>query len=258
MKKRIEQVKSFCNGMLKAEMVMGIIVISVISLIACKMPEIIEDGKTEVKNKNMERESKENGLTVIIDPGHGGVDPGKIGINNVPEKEINLAIGLKLKEQLEDSGYHVIMTRSSDVGLYTDSDSNKKRADMNSRCGLINTEYTKDSRVINVSIHQNSYPAESVKGPQVFYYSKSENGKTLAKILQSVINEQMEVERPRTEKANDNYYMLVHTDCPSVIVECGFLSNREEAEKLSSDDYQRKMVEAIVKGIEEYHKEKNL
>lgn len=258
MKNAIEKIKDALGGMLKVEMIMSVVLLCVISLIACRMPEIMEENHAGIKKEKTDKGVKKNGITIVIDPGHGGSDPGKIGVNQVPEKEINLQIALKLKEKLESAGYRTVMTRSSDSGLYAESDSNKKRADMNNRCRIINEEYEKDNRVINVSIHQNSYPSESVKGPQVFYYSKSEQGKQFAAILQNVMNEELEIERPRTEKANDNYYMLVHTDCPSVIVECGFLSNWEEAEKLNHEDYQEKVAAAIVKGIELYKRDKNL
>lgn len=258
MKNGIEKVKDLLGHMVKIEMVMGITLLCVVSLIACRMPEIMEEDRAGIKKEKEEKAPKQNGMTIIIDPGHGGVDPGKIGINNVLEKDVNLKIALKLKEHLRKRGYNIIMTRSDDVGLYSDNATNKKREDMNNRCSIINAEYGKDNKVINVSIHQNSYPSESVKGPQVFYYSKSDKGKELATTLQSVINEELAIERPRTEKANDNYYMLVHTKCPSVIVECGFLSNYAEAEMLTSDEYQEKMVEAIVKGIEKYMDDNNL
>lgn len=248
--KKVENIKEY---MMKAEAVMAVLLLCIVLLIACKMPEIMEKGETQTKEGTQEEKVKANGYTVIIDPGHGGIDPGKIGVNKVLEKEINLSIALKLKERLEEEGYKILMTRMEDTGLYSDSDSNKKRTDMNNRCSLINSEYAKDNTVINVSIHQNSYTSEGVKGPQVFYYSKSESGNMLAKILQDTLNESLQIEKPRVEKANDSYYMLVHTDCPSVIVECGFLSNWEESEKLKNETYQMELVEAILKGIGEYN-----
>lgn len=247
---KLEKAKEY---VFRAEVIMAIIMLSIISLISCKMPKIMERKEQQTMENRRNEAPKSNGLTVIIDPGHGGVDPGKIGVNKVLEKELNLSIALKLKKGLEEKGYKVIMTRESDMGLYSESDSNKKRVDMNNRCNLINSEFEKDGKVINVSIHQNSYTSEGVKGPQVFYYSKSENGKRLAGILQKTVNSSLQVEKPRTEKANDNYYMLVHTNCPSVIVECGFLSNWEEAEQLMNDVYQQKIVDAILIGIEEYY-----
>lgn len=252
MKSGIEKLNKMTEYIYKAELIMGMLMLCVVSLIACRMPEIMErDKKEETTYKEETVNSK--GITIVVDPGHGGVDPGKIGVNDVLEKELNLAIAQKLRDKLEAEGYRVVMTRETDTGLYDEGDSNKKRTDMNRRCALINSEYSKDEKMINVSIHQNSYTSESVKGPQVFFYSKSEKSTKLANIIQNTINEDLQVENPRTEKANDNYFMLVHTDCPSVIVECGFLSNWDDAQKLGDDTYQQQLVDSICKGIEEFY-----
>lgn len=109
-----------------------------------------------------------------------------------------------------------------------------------------------------VSIHQNSYTESSVKGPQVFFYESSAQGRELAAALQEALNEMLEIERPREIKANDSYYLLRKTKSPTVIVECGFLSNPEEAEKLVTDAYQETVAEAVCSGILNYigtHKE---
>ena len=117
--------------------------------------------------------------TVAIDSGHGGIDPGKISADGILEKDVNLAIASKLKILLEQSGITVIMTRADDNGLYQESDSNKKAADMKKRCSIINGSKAD----IAVSIHQNSYVGEASKGAQVFYYKQSEEGKKLAGII---------------------------------------------------------------------------
>lgn len=192
---------------------------------------------------------KEEGKTVIvIDPGHGGFDPGKVGVNDVLEKDINLSISLKLKELLEAEDMEVIMTRSEDCGLYSSTDSNKKRADMQKRVEIINNS----GAVLAVSIHQNSFGQESSKGAQVFYHEASDKGKALGETLQEVIKEEIADGNHRVAKSNDSYYMLRKTQCPLVIVECGFLSNYEEAELLTEDEYQKKMSEAIKDGIKKY------
>jgi len=188
---------------------------------------------------------------VVIDAGHGGEDPGKVGINDALEKEINLAIAKKLEAILLDAGYEVVLTRTTDDGLYQSTDSNKKVADMKKRCQII--EEAKADIV--VSIHQNSFSQESVRGAQVFYYKYSQNGQVLADKIQTAIREYVDEENKRTIKDNSTYYMLVHTPCPTVIVECGFLSNRAEAEKLCTDEYQDKIANAIYEGIGEYFKE---
>lgn len=185
---------------------------------------------------------------VVIDPGHGGSDPGKVGVNDALEKDINLSIGLKLKELLKESGMKVTITRDSDKALSDPDASNKKVSDMKNRMLLV--EQSKAD--ILVSIHQNSYTSESVKGAQVFYYSGSEEGKMLSEMIQNSISENVDKINKRVAKANDNYYILLHSVCPAVIVECGFLSNHEEAARLSDSDYQQEMAEAIAGGIKAY------
>lgn len=185
---------------------------------------------------------------IVIDPGHGGDDPGKIGINGALEKDINLAISMKLKECLEKAGYRVVVTRPDDAGLYERDAKNKKMSDMKQRCRII--EEANASMVI--SIHQNSFSKESVRGAQVFYYKYSTEGKRLAEAIQQMLREQLDSENNRVVKDNSSYYMLLHTPCPTVIVECGFLSNQEEADKLITDSYQENVAKAICAGVKAY------
>ena len=180
--------------------------------------------------------------------GHGGVDPGKVGVNNVLEKDINLQIAKLLKEKLEAEGIAVLMTRDSDMGLYNEGDSNKKISDMKKRCKIID----ESECMLTVSIHQNSYHEESVSGPQVFYYSGSKNGEELAHKIQQSLIEVLDPPKGRTEKSNDSYYLLKNTVCPVVIVECGFLSNWNEATLLCDSVYQKKVAEAVCRGILEF------
>lgn len=186
--------------------------------------------------------------TIVVDCGHGGIDPGKVGINGVYEKDLNLSIGKYVKEALEKKEYHVIMTRETDVGLYRESDSMKKAADLKKRVELINQPNVD----LAVSIHQNSFQSESSRGAQVFYYSGSEEGEALAKLLQSQLVSCLDTENHRQAKGNADYYLLRNTEKTTAIVECGFLSNREEAEKLSDEAYQRQLAWAIAEGIAQY------
>lgn len=117
---------------------------------------------------------------VVIDAGHGGTDPGKVGVDGSLEKDINLAIAERLKTYLQQDDVKVIMTRETDMGLYSETDSRKKMADMKKRCEIIE----ESGADLVVSIHQNSYHEESVSGGQVFYYRDSSKGKALAAILQ--------------------------------------------------------------------------
>lgn len=187
-------------------------------------------------------------FSILLDPGHGGKDPGKIGVHNEQEKDINLSIALKVRDSLTSAGFAVTMTRETDMGLYSEIDSNKKITDLNKRCALAkNTKPT-----LFVSIHQNSYSSSDISGAQVFYYSESEQGKSAAETLQKNLITIADPENTRKAKANNDYYLLKHCACPAVIIECGFLSNEAEATLLSSDDYQNTLAEAIVAGIKEY------
>lgn len=181
---------------------------------------------------------------VIIDVGHGGSDPGKIGVNKALEKDINLSVAKKVKTVLEGKGISVLLTREKDEGLASGSGSNKKVEDMKARVKLINEVKPK----LTVSIHQNSYQTEDVKGAQVFYYSHSQKGEEMAKILQEAVRK-VDSTNKRQAKANDTYYLLKRTEVPTIIVECGFLSNWEEAQKLIDEEYQQKMAEAVCEGI---------
>lgn len=184
-----------------------------------------------------DHEAQDNRITIVIDPGHGGRDPGKVGVNNALEKDINLSIAFKLKNLLELNDFRVFMTRESDIGLYDENDSSKKKADLNNRVEFI----LNNKADLAISIHQNSFSQEYCRGAQVFYYGKSDKGKELAKLVQAQLKETMDDGNHRQAKANDNYYMLTKTQCPLVIVECGYLSNYTEAELLLDEEYQERL-----------------
>ena len=195
-----------------------------------------------------ENGTKETRHTIVIDPGHGGNDPGKVAINSALEKDVNLAIALKLKKYLEQEDMEVVMTRQEDKGLYEETDSNKKVHDMKNRLAIM--EGAKPALV--VSVHQNSYPEESVSGVQVFYYRDSAEGKRAALLVQEQMIATLQPAKEREAKENSTYYILKKTTVPTIIVECGFLSNREEADRLTSEDYQERVAWAIHLGIMRY------
>ena len=197
---------------------------------------------------NLKADQEPERPCIVIDAGHGGRDPGKEGVNGTEEKVLNLQITLRLKKLLEAEGIEVILTRKDDNGLYREDASNKKVEDMKARCKII----TEAMPVFTISIHQNSYPEEYVKGVQTFYYGKSPEGKKLAETIQASMEERLDKENHRTAKANDNYYLLKNTPTPTVIVECGFLSNYEEAELLATEAYQEETAWAIHMGIMQY------
>lgn len=200
-------------------------------------------GEQETLNQTAEGTK----AVVVIDPGHGGFDPGKVGTKETLEKDINLAIAKKVEKLLSDNGYTVSMTRTDDVALCSGNESSKKLTDMKNRVALIE----KADPALVVSIHQNSFSA-GTKGAQVFYYTGSEEGKRLANILQGSIRDAVGDDNHRVEKANDSYYMLRKVSCPLVIVECGFLSNPEEEALLCDEKYQEKMALGICEGIENF------
>ena len=183
------------------------------------------------------------GMTVVLDAGHGGWDPGKTGTTGANEKELNLTVVEKLAEYLEQGGAKVIMTRSDDDAL-----GSGKRTDMAERKRIVN----ESDGDIMVSIHQNAFPSAKVKGAQVFYHSSSENGKLLAECLQESLRNRVDGSNQRQAKENKDYYILRTTEIPAVIVECGFLSNTEEEKLLNDAGYQEKLAWAIYCGILDY------
>lgn len=186
--------------------------------------------------------------TIVIDSGHGGIDPGKVSADGAYEKDVNLAIALKLRDELQKRDCQVIMTRESDEGLYDPSASNKKMSDMKKRIEIMN-----DSNPdLIISIHQNSFSDTISKGAQVFYQSSSETGKALAETLQSVWKSQLDPANNRQCKANNDYYLLQHSEATMVIVECGFMSNPGEAAQLQTEEYQSKIATVLAEGVIEY------
>nr|WP_294677695.1 N-acetylmuramoyl-L-alanine amidase [uncultured Blautia sp.] len=185
---------------------------------------------------------------ILVDAGHGGADPGMVGIGELKEKDINLQVSMKLKSALEERGFTVIMTRESDTGLYEKGTVNLKAQDLQNRIGMIR----KYQPALSISVHQNSYSDGKVCGPQVFYYEDSREGEELADAIQNQLNEKLQVERPREIKGNRSYYMLKRSPGIINIVECGFLTNPGEAELLQTEEYQQKVADAIAEGVVTY------
>lgn len=181
---------------------------------------------------------------VVIDAGHGGNDPGKVGVNDALEKDINLAIALKLKPYFENNGFTVVMTRETDKALYHETAGNKKRSDLQARVKLCN----ESNPLMVISIHQNSFQTADCKGAQVFYYDSSTEGKELAEYIQQSLIMNVDSNNKREIKANKSYFLLKEIKTITVIVECGFLSNPDEAANLTSDEYQDKIAYAIFAG----------
>lgn len=183
---------------------------------------------------------------VLIDSGHGGWDPGKIGEGNVLEKDINLKIARKLQTFLEQGGSFVITTRTEDEAL-----GDTKSGDMRERKRIANDE----KAGLMVSIHQNSFTQAGVHGAQVFYYEESEESKKLAECIQKELKSFLDNTNRFEAKSSTAYYVLKKTTIPTVIVECGFLSNENEKNNLSSEEYQEKVAWAIYTGIVNFCKQ---
>ena len=182
--------------------------------------------------------------TVVIDAGHGGSDPGSIGYKTkVHEADLNLKLSKMLKEKLEKAGICVVMTRDSEKAMLEGSGRKWKKEDMNLRKELIKN--VRPNMVI--SIHQNSYTNHSYRGAQVFYDKTSEISKQIADFIQFEFKENLDKSIKATSPGD--YFMLKCTYAPSVIIECGFLSNAEDEKLLLTEDYQEKIINCIYKGI---------
>ena len=201
---------------------------------------ITESTPSEIPSKN---------TVIVLDAGHGGFDPGKVGVNGALEKDINLSIVLKLKKLLEEEGFTIHLTRDKDALLGPINSSTKKKDDMIARINMI----TELNPYFTISIHQNSFTDASSSGPQVFYYKDSEKSATMAQVIQDVLNNQLSPAKKRSPQSNTNYYLLTRIPTPTVIVECGFLSNPNEAELLTQDEYQSRVANAIFMGVLSYY-----
>lgn len=182
--------------------------------------------------------------TIVIDAGHGGVDGGSVSpFSGVDENHLNLKYALTLKEFLEELGIRVVLTRSNLNGLYSIFAENRKKDDMEKRRQII--ENAKANLV--VSIHMNSYPLRSSRGAQVFFKEEDEKSKNLAQNVQTVFSKNLE--HAKSEALKGDYYILNCSSTTSIIVECGFLTNKEEEKLLQMEDYMKKLCMCIVYGI---------
>jgi N-acetylmuramoyl-L-alanine amidase len=196
-----------------------------------------EDGTTEEYAPNLG--------AIVLDAGHGGVDPGKVSLDGTLEKDINLQIALRLRIKLEAEGYTVIMTRTTDDDTCT-GDYGKTK-DLETRTQIISDA----NALLAVSIHQNSFSEGEVFGAQVFYKEADNESMLLACSIQENMKT-LNSDNKREAKANSDYYLFRNVEIPIVIVECGFLSNPEEEKLLNNSDYQQQVSDCIFKGIKAY------
>ena len=189
-------------------------------------------------------------MCIVIDAGHGGVDGGVTGKKTgAKESDLNLAIALKTAEKLKDAGFEIVLTRKTQEGLYGVATRGFKKRDMQKR-----KEIASDANPsLLVSIHQNLYPTRTPRGAQVFYRKNDESSKLFANCLQSKLNGLYAEQNVKNRKETGaEYFMLDCVSCPSVIVECGFLSNAEDERLLISETWQQRIAENITAGILAY------
>lgn len=186
-----------------------------------------------------------------IDPGHGGVDPGAVSKNGIKEDDINLKIALKLKRFIEHSGGIAVLTRDSDVGLYTDESATlrqMKTEDLKNRKQLIENAECE----IFLTIHLNSFTKARYFGAQTFYSENVPDSQKLAYILQDELKNVLDKENLRVPSMRDDVYLITEMSIPSVLIEAGFLSNADEERLLDESEYQEKIAWSIYVGIMKY------
>ena len=189
---------------------------------------------------------------LIIDAGHGGFDGGATNDAGIIEKDINLLIAQKICNIAQLNGFEVIMVRTTDCAINEEGLTGirkQKVSDIHQRVKLA-TQYPE---AVFISVHQNYYPHEQPWGTQVFYGPKNANSMVLAQKIQDNIRQALQTENKREiKKAGNNLYILSHIDNPAVLVECGFISNREESKRLQQDFYQQQLAFEIVQSVIEF------
>lgn len=200
---------------------------------------------------NTDEKLKED-INIVIDAGHGGFDGGAVASDKTAEKDINLEISLRLRDIFLDNGFNVIMTREIDES--TDDSNNVKKSkkrDMYKRLEILN----ENTNNIFISIHQNKFSDEKCSGTQVFFGGKNENSELLAKSIKNSIKENLQPNNKRQEvKAKKDLFLLYKAEVPAVLIECGFISNKEELQKLKNTDYQIELSKSIFDGVKNFVK----
>lgn len=192
---------------------------------------------------------------VIIDAGHGGEDSGTIGTNGVYEKDLNLAFAKELGGQLSELGYAVVYTRTDDRLLYTPEENirgMRKISDLKNRCQIAREH----PDALFISIHMNAFAQPQYHGLQVYYGTASAESERLADAIRAEVCAQVQPQNKRAIKPGRDIYLLENIQSTAVLIECGFLSNAEECEKLSSKEYQKQLSFSVVCGIMKYESEK--
>ncbi len=241
------------NNVLNRYRTLFIIVFFIILIIAMLIYTAEKNESFSVNSGNIK-----SFRTVIVDAGHGGADGGTTGIDGSVEKEINLQIAQKLKTMLNLYGFNVVMTRESDDSIHDSSASSlrqKKISDIHNRLKIINS----NTDALFISIHQNHFENSSVHGTQVFYSKNNVLSQKLAQCVQdSVVKNTQSDNSKQIKKSGTEIYLLYHSHNPSIMIECGFMSNSDDVKLLHDDAYQKKLVLSIADGIINYFKESDV
>lgn len=203
-------------------------------------------------SKNTKNTDPHGSYTIIVDAGHGGEDGGAIGIDNILEKDINLDIALFLNDYLKITGIKTRLIRESDVSIYSENAKSlreKKNSDLKNRLEIFNSN---DKNIV-VSIHQNKFEQSKYYGTQIFFSKNNPESRILAENIKNSVVSLLQPDNKREIKpADKNIYLLYNSKVPSIIVECGFISNPHEAELLTTENYKKDIAFAIYCGILDY------
>lgn len=208
----------------------------------------IETGAVPVSVSSYETEKP----IIVLDAGHGGMDGGCSSADGVPEKGINLSILLRLRDILEISGYEVQVTRDTDISIHDkgiEGIANQKSSDMDNRLEIFN----ENDNAICISIHQNQFTDPKYSGAQMFYSDSHGSNEELARTMQNKFVEFLQPDNTREIKqCGKELFLCYYSENPTVMVECGFLSNPEEAALLTTEEYQQQVAFTIFSGINEF------
>ena len=197
-----------------------------------------------------ESATKSTKPVVIIDAGHGGIDGGAEGFGNIIEKDINLAITLKLKRLFKISNCEVILTRETDISLNDDGAKRRHASDLSNRVKIAN----KYPNSIFISIHMNKFPQENTRGMQIFFSENNLDSANLAELLKANNKSYLQPENNKAIKRGKDIYVLENVKTIAILIECGFLSNQEESRLLTRDDYQNRLAKIIFASVAEFER----
>ncbi len=209
--------------------------ISLITLTGCYEADTTAENAANTRSR----------FTVVIDAGHGGKDAGTIGVDGTLEKDINLSIALMLYDYLRVSGIDATLVRSGDYEFYKENEE-RTRSDLYNRLEYINSV----ENAVMISIHQNFFTSEKEWGTQIWYSANTPQSKVLADGILNYVKGNIQPDNHRENKqSGSEYYILYKAAVPSIMVECGFMSNTKENQLLKQKDYQNKMAYSILAGI---------